>query len=255
MSGQELSKSRRWAARIAVALGLAAGLSTVTGLESLTAPLVALTVAAVGWLAWQIWDDGRGPSHRVREMLALWRDALGGADDRDSLYLREPDGRGLQARFAVTRAGVASVAIMTAFPVTTFSFRAWPSDVARPGFDGQEPAVGGPRLDPLPGLETIVREIMRGPPLPMAMTLKLEGNAPERTLQLFTPRFLAALSSIDAIPSGSFRGLSFDGNLLAVHWLDPVALDPLVAMHYTRLTLAALLPPLPSPAPPPETLH
>jgi hypothetical protein len=256
MSGGTMTGARRLALRVAIALAVAAGLSTVSGLGALTLPLGLLAGAAGLWLVWVIWDESRGRSHLTDRALNAWQADVGGVRDEDALALQIAGGRPLSVRAAVTRHGLTAVALLTPLQMTTFSFRAWPAPAPRPGFDGAEPSVGGPRTDPLPGVETIVGTVRRELGHPANATpLRVEGNSPERALQILTPRVLDALHDAERLHGGDFRGITFDGNLLGVHWLGGTAEDPLTALHATLHILEAFLPKTETPVPPHTTLH
>lgn len=251
-----MTGARRLALRVALGLAIAAALSTVSGLDALTLPLGLLAGAAGLWLGWVIWDESRGRTHRTDRVMAAWQASTQGIRDGDALALQLEGGRPLTIRAAVTRHGLTAVALLTPLQTATFSIRAWPTPLPRPGFDGQEPSVGGPRTDPLPGVETIVGAVRTELGHPADATpLRVEGNAPERALQLLTPRVLDALHDIERLHTGDFRGITFDGNLLGVHWLGRTAEDPLTAFHASLIVLEALLPRAPSPGPSHALLH
>lgn len=245
--------TRRIALRIAMAFILAAGLGSALGLSELTTPLVLLAVASVAWLGWVVWDEGRGRSHKIRTSLDAFAAEIGGQTNTETLHLQLFENQPLTLRFAVRRDGNATMAALTPTPSSTVSFRIWPDGTTRPGFDGQEPNVGGPRLETLPGLETILTDLFKSDEHPAPPRFHMEGNAPDRLMAVLSPDFRAALANALAIHGQGFRGVSFDGNLLAVHWVGAALTDPATTLATTRMLLMSLLPG--QPAPPREILH
>jgi hypothetical protein len=239
--------------RFAMGLLLAAGLAAALNMSELLTPLALLGAAAVAWFAWVVWDESRGRTHRIAEARERFA-GLGGVADGDDALKVPWDARGdMGLRFAVDRQGTATVAALWPVPTSTVSFRLWPSFATRPGFDGQEPAVGGPRLERLPGVEAILGELFAHDGVSGLPTLHCESNAPERLVSALNPAVRAALADVLRNHGQGFRGISFDGNVLAVHWTGTALEDPPTTLASTRQLLAAWLPA--EPLPPHAMIH
>lgn len=203
----------RWPFRIFVGLAIA----TAVGLAFLgpgARPWLLLALAAGGaFLAWSVWDQMRGRAAVVGRLRERWLAESDVVDNGHDLHFSE-DGQPLIARLA-TSAGGHTVAILTPLRETTAAFRIASPELPEPSFDGHDPAVGGPPLTPLPGLQSMLHGALR-----------VEGNEPAQLERWLDQALVSALLSAARNHADSFRGLTFDGRFLAVHWVGPVAADP-----------------------------
>ncbi len=203
----------RWPFRIFVGVALA----TALGLAFLgpgARPWLLLGLAAGGgFLAWSVWDATRGRAAVVGRLRERWVALPDVVDNGHDLHFSE-DGQPLIARLATGDSGH-TVAILTPLRETTAAFRIASPTLARPSFDGQDPPIGGPPLTPLPGLQSMLHDVLR-----------IEGNEPAQLERWLDQALVSALLSAARDHADSFRGLTFDGRFLAVHWVGDLAADP-----------------------------
>jgi hypothetical protein len=237
------SRPVRLAAQLTVGLAVAFGLSTVIDLGPIGSPLLALAALGAVTTGWLAWDETRGAGHAVSNLRDRWRSALPLANDGDTLILDPADGGPPRLiRLAALADGTPCVAVLSAAPPATEGFRLWPRDLPRPGFDGQEPSVGGPALSPLPGVAAILGDLLAADGAPPTARLEVEGNAPDALLARLRKAPRAALIGALRETPDAFRGLTFDGATLATHWLGPLVQDPARLMAAATPILDALVP-------------
>lgn len=203
----------RWPIRLFVGAALAAGLGLALLSPGARPWLLGGLGIATGFLAWSIWEETRGASAalgRVRDRWLAEPDVVASGDD---LHFME-DGQPLIARLAIHR-GAPAVAILTPLRETTAAFRIGSKALAPPGFDGLEPAIGGPPLSPLPGLALMLHD-----------ALVVEGNEPAQLERWLDGALVDALLAAARDHATLFRGLTFDGRFLAVHWRGDIAQEP-----------------------------
>lgn len=239
----------RWPLRLFLGASLALGL----GLPLLGAgarPVLFVAFAATGaLLAWTLWDETRGRAARLRVLRARWLEA--GATERDSLpnsarptgllpqdlHLME-EGQPLIVRLALL-GDVPTVAVLTPLPESTTAFAIASRHHPAPTFDGLEPGARSPSLDPLPGVGTLLEG-----------RFEVRGNDPTRLTRLIDGELVGALAECDAVHRDTFRGLTFDGRFLAIHWLsDELAMNPWRALSQSAplwRPFVPRLPPLPT---------
>lgn len=239
MSGAEPGPSGklRWPLRILIAATLVVGLGWWLFPAAKTALLVGYAAAA-GWALFAYWDKTRGASFALDADRRRWMEVLGAVDDGPDLHVME-DKQPLIVRLA-RRGSRTAVAVLTPLPETTAAFRLWPHDMPKPGFDGNEPPVGGPLLTPLHALEAS-----------LGGAFAVEGNEPARIARWLDEELLKVLLVAQALHPGSLRGLTFDGRFLAVHWLEPAdgaRLDPAQTMAAASPVWRAFVPRLPTTA-------
>jgi hypothetical protein len=222
----------RWPLRIFVAT-LVAGVLGLALLDPAARPWLLLTiVAAAGFLAWSWWDETRGRAAALARLRARWLAEPDVVDHDADLHFSE-DRQPLIARLAQSRFGPA-LAILTPLPETTAAFRIASRHLPRPGFDGLEPALGGPPLARLPGLQLMLHD-----------ALVVEGNEPARLERWLDRPLIDALVAAARDHGASFRGLTFDGRFLAVHWLGDIAGDPAAARALSAPLWRPFVPRLP----------
>jgi hypothetical protein len=190
-------------------------------------------IAAGAWVAFSVWDETRGRAaalHRVRERWLADPTVLAHGDD---LHFLE-DGQPLFARLAMGSRGP-SVTILTPLRETTAAFAIASPHLPAPGFDGLEPPVGGPPLTPLSGLQSLLGGLG-----------KVSGNDPGTLERWMDATLVAALTNALRDHRESFRGLTFDGRFLGVHWVGSPALDPSAARALSAPLWRPFVPRLPA---------
>lgn len=204
----------RWPFRIF----LGAALATVLGLAFLDPDarswLFMGLLAAGAYLAWSVWDETKGRAAMTQRARQRWVQQPDVLDNGADLHFSE-DGQPLIARFATGPLGPV-VTVLTPLRETTAAFRIHTPKLPRPGFDGVEPAVGGPILAPLPGLKLMLHE-----------AFEVEGNEPAQLERWLDQALINALLSAATHQADSFRGLTFDGRFLGVHWVGETVADPI----------------------------
>jgi len=233
----------RVAARVTVALALAFGLSTVIDLGPVGGPLLALAALGAVTTGWLAWDESRGTSHALSALRATWQAALPCSEDGETLVIDPMDGGPVRlVRLARLPDGTPAVAVLSPAPPATEGFRLWARSLPRPGFDGQEPPVGGPALTPLPGVAAILGDLLAADGSGATPSIEVEGNAPDALLARLRKAPRAALSQALLAHPASFRGLTFDGSHVATHWLGSIAHDPAHLMAAATPLLDAFVP-------------
>lgn len=203
----------RWPIRIFTGMAIAAGLGLALLSPGARPWLLGGLAIATGFLAWSIWEETRGATAALARVRARWLAEPDVIDNGDELHFME-DGQPLIARLATHR-GAPAVAILTPLRETTAAFRIASKLMPPPGFDGLEPAIGGPPLTPLPGLGLMLHD-----------ALLIEGNEPAQLERWLDGALVSALLLAARDRATSFRGLTFDGRFLAVHWRGDLASDP-----------------------------
>ena len=204
--------------------------STLVGIGGLpllgprwTVPLVLLLAAGVVGTAWVLWYGLRGPGAALAALEARWL-ALHGARSLSPCAIGLHDGHS-PLTIHLQRAGADLCArVTTLAPPSTLTFRLWPADGAPPSF------VGSATRD-------IALDLSRVPDVEQrfAMLFRAESNAPQALSRLIGTDLLAALLTVrKESPAGTFRGLTWDGRELAVHWTGALAADPERALQLSR---------------------
>lgn len=242
MAMVSVPESMRWPLRFFVVAIVVLGLGVWLFPGAKTALLVVLAVAG-GWLGWSWWDATRGQSAAVGTLRARFLDVLepqGAVMNGDDLHIAE-DAQPLVVR--VGRRGAATTAtVLTPLSESTTAFRIWPRAMPRPSFDGNDPPVGGPLLTHLPALERV-----------LGGSFQVEGNEPTHIVRYLDADLLSSLLEAERSHPAGFRGLTFDGRFLAVHWLGAVAGDPLRTLSASSPLWRAFVPRLPRV--PPSLMH
>ncbi len=204
----------RWPFRIF----LGAALATVLGLAFLDPDArswLLMGLAASGaYLAWSVWDETKGRAALTQRVRQRWVQQADVVDNGADLHFSE-DGQPLIARFATGPLGP-TVTVLTPLRETTAAFRIHAPKLPRPSFDGIEPAVGGPQLTPLPGLKLMLHD-----------AFEVDGNEPAQLERWLDQALVKALLSAATHQADSFRGLTFDGRFLGVHWVGDAVADPI----------------------------
>lgn len=231
-----LPADARWPLRLFLASALALGLGLPL-LDAGARPWLFGALFATGLLlGYTLWDETRGRAARLHRLRQRWVDAGALEGDtmvtpvrptgltRQDLHLME-DGQPLIVRLGLMgRNAIPSVAILTPLPETTTAFSIHSRHLPRPSFDGLEPASRGPALELLPGVGTL-----------LGSAFAVVGNDPTRITRLLDEELRHALSQADLLHKDNFRGLTFDGRYLAVHWLGAdLAEDPARALELAR---------------------
>ncbi len=230
----------KWPRRIFLGVLVAAALGFALLGPAARPWLMFAVAAAAAFFAWAWWDETRGKSAALARLRQRWLAEPDVVENRDDLHFSE-DGQPLIARLALGRHGPA-LSILTPLPETTAAFRIASRHLPRPGFDGLEPAVGGPPLSPLPGLQLLVVD-----------ALFVEGNEPARLERWLDRALIDALVAAARDHAAIFRGLTFDGRFLAVHWLGSIVGDPAAARALSAPLWRPFVPRLPPTRP--ELLH
>jgi len=212
-----------WPVRVGIGVALAAVAAVPLFGSHYTPWLVALAAGALGWTGWHLWWATRGPGAILVGLEQRWLD-LHGARRAGRCTVRVHDGvQPLEVRLArEKRALVAHVA--TPLPASTLTFRIWPADHQAPEFAGSTTRELAYDLDRAPEVEAM-----------FAMRFRAESNFPAALHRVMTPTLMAPLLTVlTESPPGSFRGVTWDGGELAVHWVGPVVSDPTRALQLTR---------------------
>lgn len=235
-------RSLRWPLRLFVATLVALVIGVWLFPAGKTAFIVALAAAA-GWLAWTFWDATRGAGAALdarRASFAAALEAEGGVMNGEDLHVME-DGQPLIVRVG-QRDGRPTATVLTPLSESTTAFRFWPHAMPRPSFDGGDPPVGGPLLTRLHALETV-----------LGGGFEVEGNEPTHIMRWIDEALLAALLDAAHSQPAAFRGLTFDGRFLAVHWIGGPASDVHRALALSSRLWRPFVPRLP--ALPPSLMH
>jgi len=226
----------------ALALGLGLGF-----LDASARPwLFGAFIGSLALVGYTLWDETRGRAARVASLRKRWlefgaieRDSLPTSPrptglDRGDLHLMQ-DGQPIVVRISLLK-DVPTVAVLTPLPETTTAFRIASRHHPRPSFDGIEPALRGAALEALPGVGAT-----------LGSAFHVEGNDPTRLLRLLDEALADALAHADLHHRDTFRGLTFDGRFLAVHWLgDDLASDPMGALAMAAPFWRPFIPRLPA---------
>ncbi|MFO0750412.1 MAG: hypothetical protein U1F43_32790 [Myxococcota bacterium] len=199
-----------------------------------TALLIGVALSGA-WLAWTWWDATRGEGAAVDAVRARFAAALapaGAVENGPDLHLFEVS-QPLLLRVG-RRGRATATTLLTPLRESTTAFRIWPRAMPRPSFDGSEPPVGGPMLTHLPALETV-----------LGGGFSVEGNEPTHIMRYLDEALLSALLDAERSYPAAFRGLTFDGRFLAVHWLGGVAGDPQRVVRASSLVWRPFVPRLP----------
>lgn len=222
----------RWPLRLFIAVLGAAVIGFAYLGPELRPYLVGALLAAGGYLAWSAWDALRGRAAALEARLDRWRAAPGVLEHEGDLHFKE-DGQPLLARLDEARSGP-TVAVLTPLRETTAAFRIANRALPLPGFDGREPAVGGPSLSALPGVQLLLHD-----------ALIVEGNEPAQLQRWLDEALVSALVTAVRDHPDTFRGLTFDGRFLAVHWVGAPADDPGMARALSAPLWRPFVPRLP----------
>lgn len=226
--------SLRWPFRLFVGIVIATALG-IAFLGPGARPWLLVALAAAGaFLAWSVYDETRGRAAAVGRLRERWLAEPDIIDNGKDLHFSE-DGQPLIARLASSSSGH-TVAILTPLRESTAAFRIASPELPRPSFDGEDPAIGGPPLTPLPGLQSMLDDV-----------LKVEGNEPAQLERWLDHALRSALLSAARDHAASFRGLTFDGRFLAVHWVGDIAADPMAARALSAPLWRPFVPRLPPP--------
>lgn len=233
------SGTTRWPLRVVVVAGVVLGVGVWLFPGAKTALLIGFGLA-LAWAGWSLWDATRGATFALARERQRWLDALGAVDDDKDLHLME-ERQPLIVRLDRRGAALTS-AVLTPLPETTAAFRIWPRAAPRPGFDGREPPVGGPLLTPLSGLEGT-----------LGGAFTIEGNEPARIARWLDGELVQGLLVTLSLHADTFRGLTFDGRFLAVHWVNVtgqgVGHDPVATLAASSALWRPFVPRLPSATP------
>ena len=244
-----LPANARWPLRFFLGATLALGVGLAV-LEQGARPWLLGGFLATGTLlAYTLWDETKGRAARLNALRRRWLDAGAMEGDttaftparptglrRDDLHFME-DGQPLIVRLSLHgRDATPTVAVLTPLPETTTAFKITAKHLPPPTFDGLEAAGRGPSLEVLPGVATLVGSVFG-----------VTGNDPARITRFLDDDLRHALREADVLYRDSFRGLTFDGRFLAVHFVgEAIAEAPtrvllLVQDHRGYLHLSELL--------------
>lgn len=215
-------------------LTLAATLVGAAG-QPLLGPRWTLALAVLSILGglgtlWILWYGLKGPGAALARLERRWLD-LHGARSAGPCHIAVHDGM-QPLRITIARAGRDLTAVVrTPAPESTLSFRVWPSDAPAPGFAGSATRDLAPDLTRVPEVEQR-----------FSLLLRAEANSASWLQRLMTQDLLAALLTVrHEAPEGTFRGLTWDGRELSVHWAGELAGDPPRALQLSRALWRELL--------------
>lgn len=232
--------SLKWPFRIFVAACALLAIGLIWLGPDARVPLLVLVGCSGAFLGWSMYDQSRGLGAALAQRRAVWEARTGAVADGEDLHLMS-DGQPLIVR--VGRLGQAMTAtVLTPLSETTTAFRFWPKGARRPSFDGHDPAVGGPRLSLLPALGTFFGGV-----------IEVEGNEPVRIRRWLDGELLTALEAAARDHAPTFRGLTFDGRFLAVHWIGPLTDVPEDVLALSTPLWRPFVPRLPPASP--ATMH
>jgi hypothetical protein len=222
----------RWPFRIFLGAALAAALGLAFLSPGARPWLLGGVLVAGGLLAWTLWDETRGRAAAMRRVRERWLASPDVVDNGGDLHFME-DGQPLIARLSASARGL-STTVLTPLRETTAAFRIASPSLPTPSFDGEDPPVGGPPLSPLPGLQLMLHD-----------ALIVEGNEPAQLERWLDAALVTALLGAAREHPASFRGLTFDGRFLAVHWLGEVVNDPMTVRALSAPLWRPFVPRLP----------
>lgn len=239
-----------WPLRLLIGSALALGVGLAVLDPGLRPWLFGAFLFALALFAYTLWDETRGRAARLHELERLWISA--GATRREALprtarptglekgdlHLDEA-GQPLIVRLSL-RGERPTVAVLTPLSESTTAFSIGSRQLPPPTFDGYEPAARGPAIEPLPGVGSLLGD-----------SLDVRGNDPVRLTRLLDEELVAALTHAASHHADTFRGLTFDGRFLAVHWLgEEPASDPALTLARSAPLWRPFVPRLPPIAPP-----
>ncbi|TNF23903.1 MAG: hypothetical protein EP329_26305 [Deltaproteobacteria bacterium] len=212
-----------WPIRVGVGVALAAAAAIPLFGRHYTLWLVLLAVGALGWSAWHLWWATRGPGAILVGLEQRWLE-LHGARRLGRCAVVVHDGmQPLQIRLSRERRTLRAD-VGTPLPASTLTFRLWPADQAAPDFAGSPTRELTYDLERAPEVEAL-----------FAGRFGAESNHPAALRRIMTASLMAPLLTVhQSSPPGAFRGLTWDGRELAVHWAGPVVTDPTRALQLSR---------------------
>ncbi len=170
---------------------------------------------AVVWAAWRTWEHRSRDKQLLRGLRATWLELPGARWDRERELVHVFHGsQPIEARMGRTDSAL-SVAVATPIGDMPTALRIWPAAGPRPSLDPDGLPVGGPPVDPAPHLAEA-----------LGADLRAEASDEVRAMGIVDEAMIAALGAVRAAAPGSFAGLTYDGQRLAVHLVGPVVADP-----------------------------
>lgn len=209
-------------ARLLVAGALAAGAGIPLSSARLTPWLILALVGLLAALAYHLWDSSRGPGAALAALHRRWLE-LPGARASGPLMVDVHDGV-QPLRIRITRRGRTSYGLVTTpLLASTVAFRLWPAEAPPPGFLGSATLDGPPDLARAVGVEARFAHVFRA-----------ESNLPLALDAIVTADLMAPLLAVRREAPTAFRGVTWDGRELGVHWAGPQLTDPTRTLQLSR---------------------
>jgi hypothetical protein len=213
-----------WPLRIGVGVALAAAGGIPLFGPRWTPWLVGLLALALGWAGWHLWWATRGPGAVLVGLERRWL-GLHGARPIGGCAVHVHDGT-QPLRIQLARQARTLVAhVATPLPASTLAFRLWPVDA------GEAPEFTGSATRELTYDLARAHEVEAL----FSMLFHAEANEPRLLHRIMTSEVLAPLLLVrKESPPGAFRGITWDGRELAIHWTGPLVTDPERALQLSR---------------------
>lgn len=188
-------------------------------------PRIWLPVAGGGWLAWwgmKAWWERHGSPALVRGLQAQWLEAPGAHSEPGGRVCIHQGRQRIKVRLD-RRGGLMTATVQVVVGDTTVALRAWPETLPPPSLDPDGAPVGGPPVSRAPLLETR-----------FARRVRVETSDDERAERLLQGSMAVAIhEAMEALGPG-FRGITYDGRRLGIHFAGPVAADPEQALRVAK---------------------
>lgn len=212
-----------WPIRAGVGVALAAAAAVPLFGRHYTPWLIILAAGALGWAGWHVWWATRGAGAILVGLEQRWLE-LHGARQLGRCAVAVHDGmQPLQIRLARERR-LLMADVATPLPASTLTFRIWPADQHAPDFAGSPTRELTYDLERAPEVEAL-----------FAGHFGAESNSPASLRRIMSASLMAPLLTVQQeSPPGAFRGLTWDGRELAVHWAGPLVTDPTRALQLSR---------------------
>ncbi|PIE65936.1 MAG: hypothetical protein CSA24_01470 [Deltaproteobacteria bacterium] len=220
----------RWTTRLLIA-GTLAGFAGLPILGTRWAPwLIILAVTSLALLLYGWWFGARGPGAVMRGLLARWLELSGARRGPGGYEVRVFDG--LQPlRITLSRNGRDLCAqVTTRLSDTTLAFRLWPDGQEPPSFTGSMSRELCDDLRRAPAVEARLANLYRA-----------DANQPRALDRAITRDLMAPLLAVRKAATPGYRGVTFDGASLSVHWRGPATADPERVMQLSRPIWAAMV--------------
>ena len=210
--------------RILGLLGPAAlGAALATWLTRPGDPTWWLVMASVvlAWTVTDTWQRALGGGAALRRLERRWL-ALPGAE-RHAGAVHVHDGHVPVTVRLSRHARALRALVQSSLGPTSVALRVWPPGVDPPPLDPAGGPVGGPPVERAPFIEARFAGLMR-----------VDSSDADRAARILGGEAHAAILAVSRDAGPGFGGLTYDGQILGVHFLGLVASDPTRAMRLAR---------------------